>query len=180
MMVEIHYCPLCSAYLQDPRVERCPKCHALLIEEKERKDRYEARLRRKSEIVEGPFHPVLGKKCPICSEDVEIQPIKVEEFTVDGEKIGSGPMGPLYAPNRCVVAFQSWRCRKDHRLFSSYDFEWRELCPHCLTHNNRYGTLVRTCSTCKTMVPVVYYKKDDPVKLMQKRGWTYAPELEEK
>jgi hypothetical protein len=179
-MAEIHYCPLCSAYLQDPHLERCPKCHALLIEEKERKDRYEARLKRKSEIVEGPFHPVLGKKCPICSEDVEIQSIKVEEFTVDGEKIGSGPMGPMYAPNRCIVAFQSWRCRKDHRLFSSYDFEWRELCPHCLTHNNRYGTLVRTCSNCKTMVPVVYYKKEDPVKLMQKRGWTYSPELEEK
>jgi hypothetical protein len=179
-MANSHYCPMCSAYITDEHLEKCPKCHTHLKEEWERREYYEKKLKRKSEIVEGPFHPVTGLTCSICGEDVEIKEVKVEEFTVNGDKIGSGPLGPLYAPNRMVIAFQSWRCRKDHRLFSSYDVEWRELCPHCLTHNNRYGTLVRSCAKCKSMVPIAYYKKDDPLKLMEKREWHYAPQLENK
>ena len=171
-MANPHYCPMCSVFIRDEHLERCPKCKTHLKEEWERREQYEARLKRISEVR--------GIKCSVCGEDVEIQPVKVEEFTVNGDKIGNGPLGPIYAPNRCVVAFQSWRCRKNHKLFSSYDYEWRELCPHCLTHNNRYGTLVRSCAKCKTMVPVVYYKEDDPIKLMEKKGWNYAPELENK
>ncbi|MFW3145489.1 MAG: hypothetical protein ACMUIE_01600 [Thermoplasmatota archaeon] len=176
----IRYCPVCSAYLKNPNLERCPKCHSILRVEMEKKEIYEASLRRKSELVQGPFHPVTGKKCIVCGEDVEVLPVQIEEFTVSGEKVGDGPMGPLRAPNRCVVAFQAWRCRKGHRLFSSYDFEWRELCPNCLTHNNRYGNLVRSCSQCRTMVPIDYYKKEDPLELMKKRGYHFDPDLEKR
>ncbi|MFO8050231.1 MAG: hypothetical protein R6V01_00845 [Thermoplasmatota archaeon] len=179
-MVEIRFCPVCSAYLKNPSLEKCPKCRANLREEKEKKERYEARLKRKSELVQGPFHPVTGKKCIICGEDVEILPVEIEEFIVNGEKVSNGSKDPLYAPNRCVIAFQAWRCRKGHKLFSSYDLEWRELCPRCHIHNNRFGNLVRSCPRCRTMVPMDHYKKEDPIELMKKKGYTYDPVLEEK
>lgn len=179
-MENIRFCPVCSAYLRDRSLERCPKCGANLREEKEKKERYEAGLRRKSELVQGPFHPVTGKKCIICGEDVEILSVKIEDFIVNGEKVGDGPAGPMYAPNRCVIAFQAWRCRKGHKLFSSYDLEWRELCPKCHLPNSRYGNLVRSCPHCKTMVPMDHYKKEDPVELMKKRGYVFDPELESK
>ncbi|MEA3559761.1 MAG: hypothetical protein U9R75_10960, partial [Candidatus Thermoplasmatota archaeon] len=134
-MDDIRFCPVCSAYIRDQGLERCPKCRSHLRQEQDRKERYETQLKRKNELVQGPFHPVIGKKCVICGEDVEILPVKIEEFIVNGEKVGNGPMGPMYAPNRCVVAFQEWRCRKAHKLFSSFDCEWRELCPKCLIHN---------------------------------------------
>lgn len=180
MMGDIRFCPVCSAYLRGGPYERCPKCGSNLREELQKKENYEARLKRKSELVQGPFHPVTGKKCIICGEDVEILPVKVEEFIVNGDKVGSGPMGPMYAPNRCVIAFQAWRCRKAHKLFSSFDLEWRELCPKCMTNNSKYGNLVRSCSQCKTMVPMVYYKKEDPIELMKKKGYTFDPDLEKR
>ncbi|MBN1390524.1 MAG: hypothetical protein JXA22_07780 [Candidatus Thermoplasmatota archaeon] len=173
-----NFCPLCSVRLDDPDIERCPKCRVLLSEEWKRRERYEAQLLKKSGTVQGPFHPVLGLKCPACGEEVEILAIQVEEFTVNGENIGNGPAGPLFAPNRGIVAFQAWRCRKDHRLFSSFDVEWSELCPNCMTRNSMYGKLVRSCSACKTMVPVDFYRTEDPIKLMETRGWVYAPDLE--
>ncbi|MBN1539963.1 MAG: hypothetical protein JW939_07450 [Candidatus Thermoplasmatota archaeon] len=177
-MVNRNFCPLCSFRLSGPDIERCPKCKVMLAEEWKRKESYEAQLQKKSETVQGPFHPVIGLKCPLCSEGVEIQAVQIEEYIVNGEKLGDSPIGPMYAPNRCIVAFQAWRCRKDHRMFSSFETEWIELCPKCMTRNSMYGKLVRSCSACKTMVPVDFYRTEDPLKLMESRGWTYAPDLE--
>lgn len=177
-MAQIHYCPRCSAYLGRPDLDVCPKCGSDLKTEKERKEKAEADLRRKHETVQGPFHPVLGRKCPVCGEDVEILSSSVEEFTVHGSNCGKGPMGEMKAPTQLFIGFRSWRCRKRHKLFSSFETESRELCPKCLTPNNQYGKLVRSCPKCGTMVPVEYYTKGEPVELMQKRGYHYAPELE--
>ncbi|OYT46338.1 hypothetical protein B6U90_01300 [Thermoplasmatales archaeon ex4484_6] len=177
-MVKVQFCPLCSAYLRNRDLEKCPKCGVDLERELDRKRTYEESLKRKSETVQGPFHPVLGRTCPICGEEVEILPAEVLEFTVYGEVCGKGPMGDLRAPMQVFIGFQPWRCRRKHMLFSSYEVERRELCPRCLTPNVSYGKLVRSCTGCGTMVPVEYYHEGDPIELMKKRGYHHAPELE--
>jgi hypothetical protein len=178
-MASIHYCPRCSAYLPNGDLEACHRCGADLKFEKDRKDRYEAAIKRKSEMVQGPFHPVLGRKCKACDEDVEILSPSVEEFTVHGEKCGKGPSGDMKAPTQVFIGFQAWRCRKRHKLFSSYELEKRDVCPRCLSPTNLYGKLVRNCTRCGTMVPVNYYCGEiDPVGLMEKRGYIYDPSLE--
>lgn len=177
-MSPYHYCPRCSAYLGGGDLDTCPRCGSDLGMEKERKDRIEAELKRKNETVQGPFHPVLGRVCPICGEEVEILSSSVEEFTVYGSNCGKGPLGEMKAPTQVFVGFRSWRCRKMHKLFSSFEVESRENCPKCLIPNNLYGKLVRSCPKCRMMVPVDYYVYGDPVELMSKRGYKYAPELE--
>lgn len=146
--------------------------------EQVRKNRYNAALKRKSETVQGPFHPVTGRKCPLCGEDVEILSPGVEEFTVHGEKCGKGPMGEMRAPTQLFIGFQAWRCRRSHKLFSSYEMESRMICPACQSPNNQYGKIVRSCPKCGKMVPLEYYREGDPLELMKKRGYHFAPELE--
>ena len=177
-MVHSHYCPICSTFLPDPTVERCHRCGVDIAGEWERRLRYEGENRRKSELVQGPFHAVTGLSCPLCGERVEVQSVTREEFVVDGEKVGNGPAGCEKALTRLRVYYRAWRCQKGHRLFSSFEAEWKELCPRCRSPNNPYGVLVRSCPKCNVMVPVDYYQKDDPIILMEGRGIHYAPELE--
>jgi len=174
------FCPICSVYLRDPTVERCPKCKAFIKQGQEVKARIEADLKRKSEGVEGPFHAVIGKKCPLCGEEVEILAPQVEEFLVFGEVVGKGPKGDMRAPNKAYVGIQAWRCRFNHKLFSSFEVEWKECCPGCLDHNHTFGGLVRSCPKCKIMVPIGHYRKDDPLTMIASRDYHYAPELEER
>ncbi len=178
-MSQVRFCPMCSVYLGSGEFETCPKCGSNIRLELDRKQRYEATIKRRSEVVEGPFHPVLGRKCKVCGEDVEILSPKVEEFTVYGKSCGKGPvLGDIKAPMQVFVGFQAWRCRKKHKLFSTYEVENRELCPTCHTPNNPYGNLVRSCPRCSTMVPVDYYVEGDPLELLSKRGYHHDPDLE--
>lgn len=178
-MSSTHYCPLCSVFLPDPNLSRCPKCGVDIEVESQRKTSYEAKIKRKSQLVEGPFHPVTGRRCPICNEDVEIQSPRVEEFQVKGEVLGKGPMGDEHAAFRAIVGYQPWRCRKGHNLFSGYEVVWREICPRCHEPLHRYGDLVYSCSKCHLMVPKGLFRKDDPIALMEKRGFKYCPDLED-
>jgi phage FluMu protein Com len=177
-MSPIHYCPLCSAYLSDGGLSNCPKCGADLESEKEKKEKQYELIKRRSETVQGPFHPVTGRKCPVCQEDVEILSPKVEETTVYGKNCGKGPMGEMRAPTQVFIGIQEWRCRRFHKLFSSYEVETRKICPKCLSPVNQYGKLVMSCPKCSTMIPVDYYEEGDPLEILSKRNYTYAPELE--
>ena len=173
-----YYCPVCSAFLKDPNSRICPRCGADIITEIRKKERYQAEIERKSRLVEGPFRAVVGLRCPECGEDVEILPVSVEEFEVKGEKTGKGPAGEEYALYGAKVRFQKWRCRGGHMLYSSYTVEWKELCPRCRGPMNPYGALVMSCPRCRTMVQNDHFRRDDPKKLMEARGYIHAPDLE--
>ncbi|MCK5772837.1 MAG: hypothetical protein KAH57_03540 [Thermoplasmata archaeon] len=171
------YCPRCSAFLPDPNVSACIKCGGAIHEELERKERFQAAIVRKSELVEGAFYPVTGITCPKCGENVEVLSRDTEEFQVKGAKTGSGPAGEEFALFRARVSFQKWRCQKGHMFFSQQSVEWKELCPRCRKPNTPYGGIVRSCATCNVMVPGDYYRKKDPLVLMEERGYIYSPDL---
>ncbi len=172
------YCPVCSVFLKTQGLERCLRCGADIAREQERKERHQSDLRRKNELVEGPFHPVLGISCPVCGEDVEVLPMKVEEFIVQGQYIGHPGLGEKRADTKAFVGLQPWRCRKGHQLFSTFDVEWRELCPGCKEPNNAFGKLVRSCPRCSIMVPVGLYRRTEPMKMLLGKGYYHAPQFE--
>ena len=172
------YCPVCSAYLKDPSVDRCPKCGADIESERIVKEKRDNHIRRQSQLVKGPFHPVTGKSCPICGENVEILSESVEDIHVEGEVIGQGPAGSERALYRAVIGFRPWRCRRGHRLFSSYEVVWRRTCPRCHGPMSKYGDLVYSCPRCSIMIQADHFRKGDPVELMKRKGFTYAPHLE--
>ena len=179
-MSSTQYCPVCSAYLKDPNLKICPKCGADILSERKYKERREQKIMRESQLVQGPFHPVTGKQCPICGEDVEIMSESVEDILVRGEVFGQGPMGGERALYRAIIGYRPWRCRKGHLLFSSYEVVWKHTCPRCRGPMSRYGDLVYTCPPCKLMIQADHFLKEDPVELMKKKGYHYAPDLEKK
>ena len=176
----IHYCPRCSAYIGDPARETCHRCGTDLRSELDRKMRRDAEAVRKGQLVQGPFRAVTGLFCEICSEAVEVLSKETRDFYCKGKSIGSGPSGEEHALTRARVTFQPWRCQKGHMFFSSFNVEWREVCPRCRDPVNPFARLVLSCPRCRLMVPVEFFEKGDPIDMLENAGYGYRPSLEGK
>jgi hypothetical protein len=177
-MDPIHYCPICSLHQPDPYAERCPKCRVNLRFEMDRKRRIQEQTVRKAMLVEGPFRAVTGLTCDLCGEAMEVLPRETRDFFHRGKRTGDGPSGPEFALTRARITFQPWRCQRGHMFFSSYQVEWKEVCPRCRDPVNPFTKMVLSCPRCRIMVPSDLYEKGDPVTILEKEGYSSKPSLE--